>query len=128
MTRQLIIVNKNDSKPLKSLPLHTPQCVGPDTNLVELVNLFQSGGGEGRCAHLALVCARPTIGNAALEQHCALPEEAGLMGIVTLEDVLEALLQEQILDEMDVSGRIQSVDSEDDLEGKYAYNPYHCMT
>ena len=30
------------------------------------------------------------------------PAEAGLMGIITLEDVLECLLQEQIYDENDV--------------------------
>jgi Mg2+/Co2+ transporter CorC len=35
-----------------------------------------------------------------------LPEKAGLIGIVTFEDVLEMLLQEQIYDEMDHEQRI----------------------
>lgn len=51
--------------------------------------------------HMALVCARPHVGNKAFDLGQELPESAGLMGIITLEDVLESLLQEQIYDEMD---------------------------
>jgi hypothetical protein len=72
--------------------------------------------------HMALVCARPREGNQALSQHHGtttatvgddsageallrpngIPTEAGFMGVITLEDVIEALLQEQIYDEYDV--------------------------
>ena len=126
MSRQLILVNKNDPRPLSSLPLHIPQCVGPETNLVELVNLFQTGGTVRRAGHMALVCARPDIGNAALEEDKSLPDEAGLMGIITLEDVLEAILSAQILDEMDAAGRINMIDSEDDLDGSNCVYHLHC--
>lgn len=80
MTRQLIVVNKNDKLPVSRLPLYMPQCVGPDTNLVDLINLFQTGGHSSRVGHMALVCAKPEIGNAALEENDAVPVEAGLMG------------------------------------------------
>jgi hypothetical protein len=50
---------------------------------------------------MALVCAQPHLGNKALRSGECLPKEAGLIGIITLEDVLEALLQEQIYDEYD---------------------------
>ena len=97
MTKQLIVINISDRRPVSTLPLSTPACVSPKKNLVDLINMFQTGTG----GHMALVCARPDIGNEALEQGKALPASAGLMGVVTLEDVLEMLLQEQILDETD---------------------------
>jgi metal transporter CNNM len=78
MTKQLIVVNPKDQRPLSTLPLACPRCVSPKRNLVDLLNLFQTG----RAGHLALVCARPQKGQDALDQGNALPEDAGLMGYV----------------------------------------------
>ena len=97
MTRQLIVINASDRRELRTLPLHTPACVSPKKNLVDLINMFQTGKG----GHMALVCARPKVGTEALDRGDAIPASAGLMGIITLEDALEALLSEQILDEFD---------------------------
>ncbi|CAB9505450.1 Metal transporter CNNM4 [Seminavis robusta] len=109
LTRHLMVVNskKDGSKmPTPSdLALHRPRCIPPDTNLSDLISLFQSGT-NATLSLMALVCARPHIGNKALEEGRAIPDKASLMGVCTLEDVLEALLQQQIYDEMDgVSGR-----------------------
>jgi metal transporter CNNM len=121
MTRQLILVKATDNKKVSDLPLLlSPRCIGPDMDLLELVNLFQTGGGcaIGRtrrsAGHMAIVCARPDMANAALqtEGDAPIPKEAGLMGIITMEDVLEALLQEQIYDEMDAAGRVCSMQSD----------------
>jgi len=103
LTKQLIVLNAVDARPISSMPLYAPFCVSPQTPLYELVNLFQTGGRALRGGHLALVCARPREGNIALAAGEALPERAGLIGVITLEDVLESLLQEQIYDENDVS-------------------------
>ena len=105
LTKQLIVVNPEEKRPVTSMPLYRPLCVGPDTPLVHLVNIFQTGGHAMQGGHLALVCARPSVGNMALESDQPLPEAAGLMGVITLEDVLECILQEQIYDENDVSWR-----------------------
>lgn len=97
MTKQLIVINKSDRRPVSTLPLSTPVCVSAKKNLVDLINMFQTGIG----GHMALVCTRPDVGNKALQQGEALPASAGLIGCITLEDCLEMLLQEQILDETD---------------------------
>mgnify|MGYP005843867495 CR=1 FL=1 len=104
-SRQLMVVNSHNERPISTLPLARPRCVAPETSLVDLINMFQTGGVEG--SHLALVCARPEKGTAALKNGEPLPDGAGLMGIVTLEDVLENLIQEQIYDEYDRQEREQ---------------------
>ena len=105
MTRQLIVVDPRDARPVSTLPLRVPLCVSPTMPLVHVLNLLQTGGDAVKGGHMALVCARPHVGNKALSQGEGLPETAALMGIITLEDVLEALLQEQIYDEMDKKER-----------------------
>lgn len=76
MTKQLIVINPTDERPLETLPLMIPLCVSPKINLVDLLNLFQTG----RKGHLALVCARPNIAESSLNTGHAVPEAAGLMG------------------------------------------------
>jgi metal transporter CNNM len=96
-TKHLIVINMSEERPISTLPLLIPPCVSPKTNLIDLVNLFQTG----KRGHFALVCARPSKGEEALKEGKPLPKSAGLMGIITFEDVLEELLQEQIYDEND---------------------------
>eukprot|EP00934_Nitzschia_sp_Nitz4_P007682 Nitzschia sp. Nitz4//scaffold47_size129522//11522//13207//NITZ4_003534-RA/size129522-processed-gene-0.153-mRNA-1//-1//CDS//3329552749//7672//frame0 len=97
MTKQLMLVKTNEERALSTLPLVIPPCISPEMNLVDILNLFQTG----RVGHLALVCARPNIGQDLLLEGKPLTDETGLMGIITMEDVLEALLQEEIYDETD---------------------------
>ena len=74
--KNLIVVNMNEDRPLSTMPLQIPPCVSPTMNLVELVNLFQTG----KHGHFALVCARPHIGDEALKKGEALPATAAFMG------------------------------------------------
>ena len=105
LTKHLILVNRSDDRVVSTLPLFQPPCVAPDTNLIDLINMFQSGSVGGKGSHMAIVCRYPDVAEHALDNDKPIPWEAGVMGIITLEDVMEELLQQNILDEMDRNER-----------------------
>jgi len=98
MTRQLILIDWDDERTVSSLPIYIPPCVSPRMNLIKLLHLLRKGG-----SLIAFVCAGPHIAERALAECRAIPPEAGFMGLVTLQDVLESVIQERIYDEEDIS-------------------------
>ena len=78
VAKQLMVVDSHDKRPLSTLPLAIPRCVSPHTTLIDLVNLFQSGGVKG--SHMAIVCGRPEEATEALKNGEPIPEDANVMG------------------------------------------------
>lgn len=81
-----------------TLPLIKPIAVGCDQSLLDVLNIFQSGH-----SHLALVSEDPEILQEAIDKGHAPPAYAAPMGIVSIEDILEEMLQGEILDEEDIT-------------------------
>jgi hypothetical protein len=55
------------------------------------------------------LCRLFSTANKALDALKPIPIEAGFMGIVTLQDIMESLLQERIYDEWDLKDRDRAV-------------------
>jgi metal transporter CNNM len=99
LTKQLILFNKEDMRRVSTLSLYQPPAISPETSIAEALNIFQSG--SQKSSNMALVCMRPELATAALKRKKPIPSEAGVLGIITLENLLEVLIQEQIYDEKD---------------------------
>ncbi|ORX44594.1 DUF21-domain-containing protein [Hesseltinella vesiculosa] len=84
LTKRLITYDPEDALPVKDLQISTLPETGPDTSCLDILNFFQEGK-----SHMALVSVSPGGQNGAL-------------GVITLEDVIEELIGEEIVDETDV--------------------------
>jgi len=70
--------------------------IEPTIAMLDLLNRFQ----EKKC-HMALIVNDPAAVQEAWEKETEIPADVHMMGIVTMEDVIEQMLQEEIEDEND---------------------------
>ncbi|KAK9477874.1 hypothetical protein V1514DRAFT_332738 [Lipomyces japonicus] len=84
LVRILISYDPEDAQPVSTFPLATLPETKPDTTCLNVLNYFQEGK-----SHMMLVSSHPG-------------EVYGALGVVTLEDVIEELIGEEIVDESDV--------------------------
>ena len=104
ITRQLMLIDWDDLRPMSTLPLCRPTCVSPRINLIGLFEILQKDG-----PMLTFVCARPDLANKALKAELPIPVEAGFLGIITLVDIMESIIQDRIYDEGDIRDRDRAV-------------------
>ncbi|KAL4785268.1 hypothetical protein BJX76DRAFT_325102 [Aspergillus varians] len=84
LVKMLITYDPEDCKPVSYFALATLPETRPETSCLDIVNFFQEGK-----SHMVLVSEFPG-------------EDRGALGVVTLEDVIEELIGEEIIDESDV--------------------------
>ncbi|KAH8904463.1 DUF21-domain-containing protein, partial [Coniochaeta sp. PMI_546] len=84
LVKILITYDPEDAKLVRDFPLATLPETRPETSCLDIVNFFQEGK-----SHMVLVSEYPG-------------EDHGALGVVTLEDVIEELIGEEIIDESDV--------------------------
>ncbi|RHY53955.1 hypothetical protein DYB38_004576 [Aphanomyces astaci] len=98
LVKRLIVLNPAEEKPLKDLILRRPIVISPDHSCYSILNLFQ----EGR-SHLALVTSQKDVVTGCWKANVDIdPSKVEILGVVTIEDVLEEIIMEEILDESDV--------------------------
>ncbi|KAJ5189237.1 hypothetical protein N7472_008251 [Penicillium cf. griseofulvum] len=84
LVKMLITYDPEDCKHVRDFALATLPETRPETSCLDIVNFFQEGK-----SHMVLVSEYPS-------------EDRGALGVVTLEDVIEELIGEEIIDESDV--------------------------
>lgn len=84
LVKMLITYDPEDCKRVREFALATLPETRPETSCLDIVNFFQEGK-----SHMVLVSEYPS-------------EDRGALGVVTLEDVIEELIGEEIIDESDV--------------------------
>jgi len=84
LVKVLITYDPEDARPVHEFSLATLPETAEDTSCLDIVNFFQEGK-----SHMVLVSEYPG-------------ENHGALGVVTLEDVIEELIGEEIVDESDV--------------------------
>merc|ERR1711879_496584 len=86
------------SETIEQLPhLKSPLVMRPDENLLEVLNRFQKGTN-----HLAIISENPEAVIDAWQKDKPIPKEALPTHYLTLEDVIEEMIKEEIEDEDDV--------------------------
>lgn len=84
LVKILITYDPEDKKKVSEFALATLPETRPETSCLDIINFFQEGK-----SHMVLVSENPG-------------EDYGATGVVTLEDVIEELIGEEIIDESDV--------------------------
>lgn len=97
LVKKLIVLDPDDRRPIRDLILRKPILVAPSESCYAILNEFQKGR-----SHIALVTKDVDLVMRCWQDDMEVPESVVFEGIVTIEDVIEELIQEEIEDESDV--------------------------
>ena len=97
LVKKLININPDMAVPLMALSLNDPLIVDVNSSLLNVLKLFQSGH-----SHMALVSKKPDLLLKYYTKKEAPTVDCAPIGILTLEDIIEAMIQSEIFDEEDI--------------------------
>jgi len=97
LVKLLIRLDPDDATPVSTLTLMPALSIHPDVSLFDALNAFQTGR-----AHLAYVTRSDEELADAMAKGAAARSHVTVEGVITIEDVLEEVLKEEIEDEADV--------------------------
>ena len=103
LVKRLIILNPEDGRSVSGVCTRKPAVVGLKTSLLEALNEFQHGR-----SHLAIVCNQPETVRKCLKSNQDIPVNVHMAGIITIEDVIERIIKDEIDDETE-STRLKSL-------------------
>jgi len=103
LVKKLIVVSPEDNESLENMVLEKLVVAHHSIPMLDLLNKFQAY----KC-HIGLITNNPDRVQEAWDSGEEIPPDVHMMGIVTLENVIETLLQEAIDDEHDALKRERS--------------------
>eukprot|EP00466_Bigelowiella_natans_P012518 jgi/Bigna1/68439/fgenesh1_pg.6_\ len=115
LVKRLIVVDPDDKRPISQfIGYHLPIVITAKTNLLDALNLFQIGR-----SHMALVVesereAKELVSCMKIRSKIV-PGNVVIKGILTIEDVIEELISEDIVDETDIAFATQEY--QQDMKG-----------
>lgn len=104
LVKELAVINPEEDIMIEELTLRKPLFVRLGIGLLELLHLFQGGR-----SHLAVISANPVATAKSFSERRRQEKDGAILGIVTLEDVLEKIIQLEISDETDRAHRASPV-------------------
>lgn len=107
MVKRLIALCPSDSRKISTLGLRVPLVIGLHDKLLDVLNRFQTG-----TSHIGIVTNKPEVLINAMRKGHQVPVNVHLAGIITLEDILENIIRQQIHDEEDASVKATLIWSE----------------
>ncbi|GAB9469486.1 hypothetical protein Gpo141_00006764 [Globisporangium polare] len=97
LVKRLIVLDPDDERMIGDLSLRKPILVNPEESCYAILNEFQKGR-----SHIALVTKDVSQVLQCWRDGVDVPRSVEFVGICTIEDVIEELIQEEIEDESDV--------------------------
>jgi metal transporter CNNM len=97
LVKRLIVVDPEDCRAVGDFCIRKPLITTPDESCYSILNEFQKGR-----SHIAMLTSQAKLVHECWEEGLDIPPSVEFVGIVTIEDVIEELIQEEIEDETDV--------------------------